>query len=138
MSPTTTCVSRNQWIDWAESAWMDIRETNTLNVRGTKGENDTKHICPLQLDVIERAIELWTNRGEVVVDPFAGVGSTVYGAVTNGRKGIGMELKPSYYRQAVKNLATADSPVDQQRDLLSGLEDLEPDFDESEIEEDEA
>ena len=68
-------VSRDQWINWAECCWTGIRETNTLNVREGRGENDTKHICPLQLDVIERLIRLYTNPGEIVFSPFAGIGS---------------------------------------------------------------
>ena len=84
---------------------MDIRQTFTLNARAAREEKDEKHLCPLQLDVIERACVLWSNPGEIVLTPFMGVGSEVYGAVMNGRRGIGIELKASYYRQAVRNLA---------------------------------
>jgi len=97
-------VSRNQWIDWAEAAWMDIRETNTLNVRGTKGEDDTKHICPLQLDVIERCIRLYSNPGELVFSPFTGIGSEGYMALKLGRCFHGCELKDEYVKTAEKNL----------------------------------
>lgn len=98
-------VSRNQWIDWAEAAWFDIRETNTLNVRGTKGDDDTKHICPLQLDVIERCVRLYSNPGETVFSPFAGIGSEGYAALKLGRKFYGTELKHEYFETARKNLA---------------------------------
>lgn len=99
--------SHNVWRAYASPVWMDIRQTNTLNYRLARDENDEKHICPLQLDVIERAVVLWSNPGETILTPFMGVGSEVYGAVLNGRKGIGIELKPSYYNQAVKNLRVA-------------------------------
>jgi DNA modification methylase len=98
--------SHNIWRAYASPVWMDIRQSKTLNYRAARDEKDEKHICPLQLDVIERACILWSNPGEVVLTPFAGVGSEVYGAVLNGRKGIGIELKESYYRQAVRNLAS--------------------------------
>ena len=100
-------VSRNQWIDWAEAAWMDIRETNTLNVRGTKGEDDTKHICPLQLDVIERVVRLYSNPGELVFSPFTGIGSEGYMALKLGRKFHGCELKDEYVATASRNLESA-------------------------------
>ena len=96
--------SHNIWRAYASPVWMDVRQTNTLNKKDARDSNDEKHICPLQLDVIERACVLWSNRNETVFTPFMGVGSEVYGAVANGRRGIGCELKPSYYRQAVKNL----------------------------------
>jgi DNA modification methylase len=86
---------------------MDIRQTHTLDARKARDPEDEKHLCPLQLDVIERACVLWSNPGEVVLTPFMGVGSEVYGAVLNGRKAIGIELKPSYFRQAVRNVAAA-------------------------------
>ena len=98
--------SHNIWRTYASPVWMDIRQTNTLDARKARDSDDEKHLCPLQLDVIERACVLWSNPGEVVLTPFMGVGSEVYGAVLNGRRGIGIELKPSYYRQAVKNLAS--------------------------------
>ena len=100
--------SHNIWRAYASPVWMDIRQTNTLNAREGRDADDEKHICPLQLDVIDRAIVLWSNPGDVVLTPFAGVGSEVYGAVRNDRKGIGIELKESYYRQAVRNLAKVD------------------------------
>ena len=99
--------SHNIWRAYASPVWMDIRQTLTIEIKGARDDDDEKHICPLQLDVIERALILWSNPGEKVLTPFMGVGSEVFGAVVNGRKGIGIELKPSYYRQAVKNLAKA-------------------------------
>lgn len=93
------------WQRYASPVWMDINQTRTLQYRGGRDEKDEQHISPLQLDVIERCIELWSNPGDVVLTPFLGIGSEVYGAVAAGRKGIGFELKPSYFSQAVRNLA---------------------------------
>ena len=92
------------WRQYASAFWDDIRLDRVLPYRNARDEEDEKHVHPLQLDVIERAIVLWSNEGEKVFTPFMGVGSEVYGAVINNRIGIGCELKPSYYRQAVKNL----------------------------------
>lgn len=100
-------VSRNDWIAWAEAAWTDIRETDTLNVREGKGENDTKHICPLQLGLIERCVKLFTNRGEMVFSPFAGIGSEGYVSIVNGRNFYGCELKREYVEAAIGNLNRA-------------------------------
>jgi DNA modification methylase len=96
------------WQRYASPVWMDINQTRTLQYRGGRDEKDEQHISPLQLDVIERCIELWSNPGDVVLTPFLGIGSEVYGAVSAGRKGIGFELKPSYFRQAVRNIAELD------------------------------
>lgn len=104
-------VSRNNWIEWAECCWSDIRETDTLNVAEGRGENDTKHICPLQLGVIERLIRLYTNPGEIVFSPFAGIGSEGYQAVKLERRFYGCELKGEYYQAACKNLRRAESAV---------------------------
>ena len=92
------------WRQYASSFWDDIRLQNVLPFKEGRGEDDEKHVHPLQLDVINRIITLRTNPGEVVLTPFMGVGSECYGAVKMGRKGIGIELKGSYYRQAVKNM----------------------------------
>lgn len=92
------------WIEWARPVWFGIRETNTLNTSVAREDADERHICPLQLDLIERVIRLWSNRGETVLTPFLGIGSEVYSAVKLGRRGIGCELKPSYWRTAVTNL----------------------------------
>lgn len=95
------------WRNYASAFWDDIRIGRVLPFKQGKDEEDEKHVHPLQLDVIERVCVLWSNPGENVFTPFMGVGSEVYGAVELGRKGIGVELKPSYYRQAVKNVAAA-------------------------------
>ncbi len=96
-------VSRNNWIDWAEGAWSDIRETDTLNVAEGRGEKDTKHICPLQLEVIDRCVRLFSNPGELVFSPFAGIGSEGYTALRLGRRFYGCELKDEYHRAALLN-----------------------------------
>jgi hypothetical protein len=101
-------VTRNQWIDWAESAWTDIRETNTLNAKAGKGDDDTKHICPLQLDVIERCIRLYSNPGELVFSPFTGIGSEGYTAIKLGRRFYGCELKDEYIEAARANIAKVE------------------------------
>ena len=101
-------VSRNEWIDWAECCWSDIRETNTLNIREARSEDDTKHICPLQLDVIDRLVRLYTNHGDVVFSPFTGIGSEGYISLQRGRRFYGCELKQEYHAQALKNLAKAE------------------------------
>lgn len=102
-------VSRNEWIQWAESCWDDIKETGTLNLRGTKGEDDTRHICPLQLDVIDRLVRLYTNPGEIVFSPFTGIGSEGYIAVKRGRRFYGCELKDEYYKTALKNIERGEN-----------------------------
>lgn len=96
-------VSRNDWIQWAECCWMDIKETDTLNVSEGRGEEDTKHICPLQLGVIDRCVRLFSNPGEVVFSPFTGIGSEGYTALRLGRRFYGCELKDEYHRAAVTN-----------------------------------
>jgi DNA modification methylase len=96
------------WRQYASSFWDDIRLDHVLPYREGRDEDDEKHVHPLQLDVIDRVIVLRSNPGEVVFTPFMGVGSEVYGSVTNGRKAIGIELKESYYKQAVKNLQYVD------------------------------
>lgn len=97
----------NQWQEYASPVWMDIRQSNTLNRKDARAEKDEKHICPLQLDVIERCIKLWTNPGDIVLDPFMGIGSSVYEAILLNRRGLGIELKESYYKQAVLNCSAA-------------------------------
>ena len=100
------------WQRYASPVWMDIRQSNTLQRKSARDEKDEKHICPLQLDVIERCIDLWTNPGDIVLDPFAGIGSVPYQAVLMGRRGLGIELKDSYYTQMVKNLEAAEHLTD--------------------------
>lgn len=96
--------SHHVWQRYASPVWFDIRQTNTLNVRLAKEKNDERHICPLQLDVIARCLKLWSNKGDVVLSPFAGIGSEGYQAIKMGRKAILIELKKSYYDIAIKNL----------------------------------
>jgi DNA modification methylase len=95
------------WRQYASAFWDDVRLDRVLPYREARDSEDEKHVHPLQLDVIDRCLVLWSNPGEVVFTPFMGVGSEVYAAVCAGRKGVGVELKPSYYRQAVKNVAAA-------------------------------
>lgn len=100
-------VSRNQWIDWAECCWTDIRETDTLNVAEGRGADDTKHICPLQLGVIDRIVRLYSSPGELVFSPFTGIGSEGYTALKLGRRFYGCELKREYHATALKNCERA-------------------------------
>lgn len=102
----------NVWQKYASPVWMDINQFDTLQRKSAREDKDEKHICPLQLEVIKRCIELWSNPNDIVLDPFAGIGSTPYVALRMGRRGLGIELKESYYNQAVKNCNEAlDMPV---------------------------
>ena len=94
----------DRWQQWASPVWMDVRHTDVLNVRAARDDRDERHMCPLSLDLIQRCVRLWSNEGDLVLSPFGGVGSEGVGALRAGRRFIGVELKPSYYRQAVKNL----------------------------------
>lgn len=115
-------VSRNQWIEWAECCWTGIRETDTLNAREGRSENDTRHICALQLPIINRLIRLYTNPGELVFDPFAGIGSSGHEAIKLGRRFLGVDLKEEYYQAALKNLERAKAARDEVAvDLLTGV-----------------
>lgn len=107
------------WQRYAESVWMDIAQGDVLNRKDARDEPDEAHISPLQLTVIRRCVDLWSNPGDVVFSPFAGIGSELYVAVQMGRKAVGAELKPSYYRQAVKNITEAEKTGS--GDLLSAL-----------------
>jgi DNA modification methylase len=127
--PIKNDVTNEEWIDWASPIWFDvhdgaylggehlapvwqgIKETNTLNTRVARDSNDERHICPLQLDFIERCVRLWSNPGETVLTPFLGIGSEAYEAVKLGRKAIGIELKPSYWSTAVDNLRRLDAEM---------------------------
>lgn len=105
-------VSNEEWIEWARPVWLDIRETNTLNARVARDSADERHICPLQLDFIERVVRLWSNPGETVFSPFGGIGSEPHTAVKLGRKALAIELKPSYWRTAVANLRALELEMD--------------------------
>ena len=101
--PVHCDINVDTWQKWASPVWMDIDYGNTLNAAAGRDSNDEKHICPLQLDTIERAIRLWTNEGDTVLTPFLGIGSEVYTAIKCKRYGIGFELKESYFNEAIKN-----------------------------------
>lgn len=101
-----------QWQEWASPVWDTVNQTNVLNVRNAKEQGDEKHLCPLQLDVIERALVMWSNPGDVVLSPFMGIGSEGYCSLKAGRKFIGTELKESYWRQACSNLESANAQSD--------------------------
>ena len=94
----------SKWQKVASPIWTDIDPSDTLQYQSTREHDDERHICPLQLEVIRRGIELWTNPNDVVLSPFAGIGSELYVAVEMGRRAVGVELKASYYAQAVRNL----------------------------------
>jgi len=104
----------SHWIyrQYASPVWMDIRRGRLLPHRDCKEDPEERHVCPLQMDVIDRALAMWSNHGDTVLTPFMGVGSEVYGAVINGRRAIGMELKETYYRQAARNIAAAVQAVE--------------------------
>jgi DNA modification methylase len=114
-------VTNGDWIEWAQPiwdtnggsfalpypVWYNVRETETLNTRAAKNEEDQRHICPLQLDLIDRCVRLWSNEGETVFSPFAGIGSEGYQSLLNSRKFVGCEIKPEYHAEALKNCADA-------------------------------
>ncbi|HRS37411.1 MAG TPA: DNA methyltransferase [Thermoanaerobaculia bacterium] len=105
------------WRQYASAFWDDVRLDRVLPFKPARDQEDEKHVHPLQLDVIDRALVLWSNPGETVLTPFMGVGSEVYSAVRAGRRGIGIELKPAYYRQALMNLQTIENTDGEQADL---------------------
>lgn len=107
-APIQPDVSNEEWIQWARPIWYGIEENDTLQYTTARDAEDERHICPLQLGTIERCIRLWSSPGDMVLDPFSGIGSTGYEAVRLGRKFVGCELKPSYWRIAVKNLDKAE------------------------------
>ena len=102
-------LSHERWRRYASPVWMDINFSNTLNAKAARENDDERHVCPMALDLIERAITLWSNPGDVVFDPFSGIGSTGYQAIKMGRKFIGSELKAAYFVQACKNMHSAKS-----------------------------
>lgn len=103
----------DQWQEWASPVWMNVNQSDVLSVREARGPDDEKHLCPLQLPVIDRAVVMWSNPGDSVFSPFMGIGSEGYQALKRGRKFVGVELKDSYFRQATQNLhsATAQSEL---------------------------
>lgn len=122
-------ITEDEWIEWAAPVWYrktpgypgGIAETDVLNVRQAKETDDERHLCPLQLGVIERAIKLWSAPGDLILDPFTGIGSTGTEAVRLGRRFVGCELKESYYRSAIQNLRRAEHEATS-RTLFDGLE----------------
>lgn len=106
------------WQQYASPVWMDINPSDTLQYRSAREHDDERHICPLQLDVIRRAVRLWSNPDDVVLSPFAGIGSEGVVAIEEGRRFVGVELKGSYYGQAARNLANAHESRDM--DLFTG------------------
>jgi DNA modification methylase len=112
------------WQKVAEPVWMDIKQSNTLNARAARSENDERHIVPLQLDTIQKCVELWSNPGDVVLSPFAGVGSEIYQSLKMKRRGIGIELKDSYFNQAIKNCLAAEDTEHEQVDMFDLMEGL--------------
>lgn len=108
----------DKWQQVASPVWTDINPGDTLQYRSAREHDDERHICPLQLEVIRRGVELWTNPGDTVLTPFAGIGSELYVSVEMNRKAIGVELKESYYAQAVKNLQS----ISQQHDMFGGFD----------------
>ncbi len=119
--PIATELTQEEWIEYARPVWYGIRETDVLGVSQARESDDERHLCPLQLPVIERCVKLWSGKGEVVLSPFAGIGSEGYGAILQNRKFIGVELKPAYFRVAARNLAAAERGNDQ-LDLFAVLE----------------
>jgi DNA modification methylase len=110
----------DQWQRYASPIWMDIDPGDTLQFRSAREHEDERHICPLQLEVIRRGVRLWTNPGDVVLSPFAGIGSEGFVAVEEGRRFVGAELKGSYYRQAAANLDRAAN--ERQGDMFAAHE----------------
>lgn len=105
--PTRGTLSHERWRRYASPVWMDIDFTRTLNYKAARDNEDERHVAPMALDIIERAVQLWSNPGDIVLSPFMGIGSEGYVALQNGRRFIGAELKPSYFTVAVKNLTEA-------------------------------
>jgi DNA modification methylase len=116
-------LSHERWRRYASPFYMDIDFTRTLNVKAAREDEDERHLCPMALDLIERAVQLWSNPGDVVLDPFNGVGSTGWCALKAGRKYVGVELKPTYFQVAVRNLQDAASS--KQHDLFAMSEEAE-------------
>lgn len=107
--PIVPDISNDTWIEWAYPVWNGIREMDTLNPGSGADDADERHICPLQLNLIERCVRLWSNPGETVLSPFAGIGSEGYVALKHKRRFVGVELKPTYWATACENLARAEA-----------------------------
>ncbi len=109
--PSEGVYSHNVWRRYANPVWADIRQSNTLNKKNARDDKDERHICPLQLDLIARCIELWSNPNDIVLDPFGGIGSTNHVALEMGRRAMGIELKESYYNLMVENSKESDNKL---------------------------
>jgi DNA modification methylase len=120
-APIKNDVSNEEWIEWARPIWYNIRESDTLNARIARENDDERHLTPLQLDFIERCVRLYSNPGEVVFTAFGGVGSELYVAVKHGRRALGIELKASYWETGVRYLRELDSEMSQP-DLFASIE----------------
>lgn len=107
-TPVVTDLTQEEWIEYARPVWYGIRETDVLSAHQARDNDDERHLCPLQLPVIDRCVRLWSGPGEVVLSPFAGIGSEGYSSVRQGRRFVGIELKPSYWRVAVRNLQAVE------------------------------
>jgi DNA modification methylase len=119
-------ITREDWIDWAAGCWHGIRQTKTLNTKEAKTDKDTKHVCPLQLDTINRLVRLFSNPGEIIFDPFSGIGSTAYESIRLDRRFIGCELKKEYYETSLKNINRAiEKTKEGGSSLLDLIEDKE-------------
>lgn len=105
---TPEAFSLDQWQEWASPVWMTVSQTRTLNVSAAREDRDERHLCPLQLDVIDRALTMWSNTGDTVLSPFMGIGSEGVESLKSGRRFVGVELKESYFRQATQYLEAAD------------------------------
>ena len=110
-------ITNEDWIEWARPIWYGIRESDTLNVREARSDDDDRHICPLQLGTIERCVRLWSNPGETVLSPFAGIGSEGYESIRLGRRFIGIELKHEYAEAARRNLTRVETDIGRQGHL---------------------
>ncbi len=117
-APNSGVLSHERFRRWASTVWDDVRQTYTLNYRAARQKDDERHICPISLDVPARAIQFWTNPNDVVLSPFAGIGSEGYQALLMDRRFIGIELKESYYIQAVKNLKSTEI-IEKQMELFN-------------------
>lgn len=120
--PVASDLTQEEWIEWARPVWRDIRETDVLGVGEARENDDERHLCPLQLPVIDLCVRLWSGPGEVVLSPFAGIGSEGVSALRNRRKFVGVELKPAYCRVAERNLRGAENEAESGT-LLSLLDD---------------
>jgi hypothetical protein len=120
--PAHNKYSHEVWQRYASPVWFDIDPSDTLQRESAREDDDSRHICPLQLTVIRRAIELWSNPGDVVFSPFAGIGSEGYVSLEEHRRFVGCELKGSYYNQATRNLARAMSTRSQTQMFFAGVD----------------